>query len=121
MTPLPILLALAAGAAFAEPPSAFPPDAQPIAEQALLERIAGRVLRVQRPDGNHWRLQYLANGHYFFNTERGGAGQGTWKVEGDRLCTERLHQPRACNPVRLAGDRLYLQRTNGEVIALVAD
>ena len=109
-------LALAAAAQTA--PDPFPSDAVPIAGEALQARFAGRVFHVPRADGNHWRLQYLANGYYFVNTDRGFADNGSWQVEGDRICTERKTGPRACNPVRSRGNDLLLQRSNGEIITL---
>jgi hypothetical protein len=57
--------------------------------------------------------------YFFVNTSQNFAGNGPWHTEAGKLCTElRGQSAMGCNDVRLAGERLYLKRTSGEVIEL---
>jgi hypothetical protein len=99
-------------------PTEFPAGAQPAADAALKEHLAGKVFHVERADGNHWRLQYQGHGFYYINTARGYTDSGKWRVEDSKLCSEPQKTAAACNDVRLADGALYLKRGNGEVIKL---
>ncbi|NUZ05960.1 hypothetical protein [Piscinibacter koreensis] len=111
---------LAALSAFGQAaPTAFPDGATELAGDALTERLAGNTFDVTLANGDTWRLEYRRNGYYFVNASGGFNGSGRWKVDGSRLCSETPRNA-SCNDVRLAGDRLYLKRDSGEVIALRA-
>ena len=73
------VLALASQAGAQPLPTEFPADAVAFSAEALQSRLAGKVFRVMRPDGNHWRVQFKDNGYFFVNTERGGADEGRWR------------------------------------------
>jgi hypothetical protein len=97
----------------------FPPDAKPLAADALQQRLTGKVFHVERADGNHWRLQYQGSGYYFINTSRGFNDSGKWRVEDSKLCAEPQKTPAGCSETRLLGESLYVKRAvNGEVIKL---
>lgn len=116
-----ILLSSAGAAVHAQAvaPSEFPADTAAPAADELRTRIAGKVFRVARADGNGWRLDYRANGYYFVNTDTGYTDKGTWRVEPGKLCTESPKSTPSCNEVRVRGEEIFLKRSsNGEVIAL---
>lgn len=98
----------------------FPPDATPLADEALRERLKDKVFRVKRPDGNGWRLEYRSSGYFFINTDQGFADKGTWKVEGGRLCTVAERTGAGCSEVRVNAEAVFVKRvSNGEVVGLV--
>lgn len=121
MKTLPLLLATLIGALPAlghAVPVDFPEGAAELTAEALRERISGKVFDVELANGNSWRLEYRSNGYYFVNVSTGFNGSGTWKIDGNRLCNESRQTEPSCNDVRLAGDRIYIKRSSGEVIAL---
>jgi hypothetical protein len=103
----------------AAPPSAteFLPGASELRADDLKARLAGKVFRVTRADGNHWRLQFQDNGYVFLNTHNGFADDGRWRVEGSKLCADMRRAASGCSDMRLVGDALYLKRAvNGEIV-----
>jgi hypothetical protein len=111
------LAAVVASAAWGQTaPTEFPAGAQPVADAALKEHLAGKVFHIERADGNHWRLQYQGHGYYYINTTRGYTDSGKWRVEDSKLCSEPQKTKPACNEVRLVGEVMHLKRDNGEVI-----
>ena len=120
-TARPAVASPAPGAAPAGTPGApreFPADAQSVAASDLARKLAGKVFNVQLHDGMRWRLDYRANGYLFVNASNGGATSGPWRAEEGRLCTQMKGAAGSCNEVREQGQRLYLKRDNGDVIAL---
>ena len=116
-----IVIVIGLGAASAQTVRVeFPPDAKPLAPEALKERLAGKVFKVSLADGTSWRLEYRANGSYFVNTSRGFNATGNWRVEGSTTCSETARSPLICSEVRLVGDTIYLKRgvDPGEVLKL---
>lgn len=98
-------------------PTEFPPGAAELSADDLKTRLAGKVFRVTRADGNHWRLQFNTLGYYFVNTTSGFADDGRWRTDGSKLCNEARRGTSGCSDVRLVGDQLYLKRAvNGEVV-----
>lgn len=87
----------------------------PSAEE-LKTILAGNNFTVDRPDGNHWRLQFKSNGYYFVNTSNGFADSGEWKTEDGKICSQPKRGAPACNEVRMDKGALTLKRTNGEII-----
>lgn len=101
------------------PAADFPADAKPLTAEALQQRMKGKVFHVERPDGNHWRLQYQGSGYYFINTSQGYSDSGKWRVEDSKVCTEPQKTPTSCSEARLLGETLYVKRaTNGEIVKL---
>ncbi len=93
----------------------FPADAQPLAPDALGERLRGKVFQVALADGGWWRLEYRDR-QWYINTNRGFSDDGPWHVEGSNLCSEGRRIKAACYPMRLAGGVLLMKRDNGEVV-----
>jgi hypothetical protein len=101
----------------ADLPTAFPPGAAALGADDLKVRLAGKLFRVTRADGNHWRLQFNDNGYFFINTQSGFADDGRWRTEGSQLCTEARRGTSGCIEARLLGDQLYFKRAvNGEIV-----
>jgi hypothetical protein len=84
--------------------------------QELKTLLAGNDFIVDRPDGNHWRLQFKSNGYFFINTNSGYADSGEWKVEDGKICSQPKKGAPACNEIRMDKGALTLKRTNGEII-----
>jgi hypothetical protein len=119
--PPPVRAALptATGAAAASGgPTEFPADAQPVSAADLARKVSGRVFNVELQNGIRWRLDYKANGYLFVNVSNGMATSGPWRAEEGRLCTHMRGSSASCNEVREQGQRLYVKRDNGDVIAL---
>lgn len=102
-------------------PTEFPPDAAPIGADALRERLSGKVFRARIANGDAWRMQYMANGYFFINTDRGFADDGKWRVEDSRFCTELKKVAASCAEARIKGGAIYFKRaSNGEVVEMTA-
>jgi len=114
----PTQAAAAAATASAGAPSEFPVDAQPLSASDLARKVSGKVFNVELHDGMRWRLDYKTSGYLFVNVSNGAAASGPWRAEEGRLCTHMKGGSASCNEVREQGQRLYLKRDNGEVIAL---
>ena len=109
------------GAAMAQTaPVEFPPNAKPLAAEALTARLAGKVFNVKTAGGATWRLQFQASGVYFINVG-GYSDNGKWRAEESGLCTEPQKRPAACNEMRLAIDALYMKRDSGEIVTFEAN
>lgn len=98
-------------------PQAFPDGAQPLAAEALAQRLGGQVFDSRLATGEQRRLEFKADGYVFLDVSTGTRATGRWRTEGSRLCVEwqRLRGS-GCNEMRLADEVLYLQRDNGEVV-----
>jgi len=114
----PTPVAAAAATAPAGAPSEFPAEAQPVSASDLARKVSGRIFNVELHNGVRWRLDYKTNGYLFVNVSNGAAVSGPWRAEDGRLCTHMRGGSASCNEVREQGQRLYLKRDNGEVIAL---
>lgn len=112
--------ATAPAAATATPggPTEFPADAQPLSAADLARKVSGKVFNVELQNGIRWRLDYKTNGYLFVNVSNGMATSGPWRAEEGRLCTHMRGGSASCNEVREQGQRLYVKRDNGDVIAL---
>jgi hypothetical protein len=89
--------------------------ATPSAEE-LKTILAGNSFTVDRPDGNHWRLEFKSNGYFFINVGSNYADSGEWKTENGKLCTTPRKSPAACNDTRVSNGAVVMKRTNGEII-----
>lgn len=101
-------------------PTEFPADTNPVAAQALQERVAGKSFSAQPFTGPSWRLQYQPSGYVFFDTNTGYRDKGRWRVDDTRLCAEWEKLPSACSEVRVNAEALFVKRSsNGEVVKFV--
>lgn len=98
----------------------FPPDAQPIAAQALKERLSGRSFTASQANGIGWDMNYGVDGRFTMQTSNGHSDQGRWRTEDNKLCIAFEGQfPSGCSEMRASPNRLHLKRaSNGEVVAL---
>ena len=95
----------------------FPADTQALAADGVTRKISGKTFDWQMKNGTKVRLEYKSNGYVFVNAP-GYANSGPWRVEESRICSHMRGAAASCNEVREQGQRLYLKRDNGEVIAL---
>lgn len=121
-TTAPVAGPVAAGAATkndAAPASAdFPADAQPLSADAVTRKVSGKTFDTQLRDGTRVRLEYKSNGYLFINAAGGYASSGPWRAEDGRICSQMKGAAASCNEVREQGQRLFVRRDNGEMIAL---
>jgi hypothetical protein len=96
----------------------FPADAQPLSADGVTRKVAGKTFDTQLRDGTRVRLEYKSNGYLFVNAASGYAGSGPWRAEDGRICSQMKGAAASCNDVREQGQRLFLRRDNGEMIAL---
>jgi hypothetical protein len=116
-----LLAAMVSVTAQAQTPPAtdFPADAQPIAAEALRERVSGKVFRVVVASGAVWRLQFQGGGQFFINVAPSNySDSGKWRVEDSSLCFEPQKTKAGCNQARLVGDLVHFKRDNGEIVKL---
>ena len=112
-----LLLVSPLAAAQASFPTDFPDGAQPLAPEALKERIAGKVFVTKPAAGNELRVQYDEN-YAFINVGR-NSDSGKWRIEGSSICYAWQKFPQGCSEVRTVGDVLYIKRySNGEVATM---
>jgi hypothetical protein len=78
--------------------------------------LSGNAFTVDRPDGNHWKIEFKANGYYFMNTNSGYSDSGEWKVENGKLCAQPKKTPAGCSEAKLNNGLLVLKRPNGEIV-----
>lgn len=116
------LSSVACLAAAQAPAAAWPESAQGLADDALRSKVAGKVFRTAGGTIRPARLQYQANGFVFLDVSTGFRDTGKWRVEGVNLCTDWQKAPSSgCNETRVAGDIIYLRRTNGELMSLTPE
>jgi hypothetical protein len=96
----------------------FPADAQPLSADAVTRKVAGKTFDTQLRDGTRVRLEYKSNGYLFINAAGGYANSGPWRAEDGRICSQMKGAAASCNEVREQGQRLFVRRDNGELIAL---
>lgn len=121
MTLVKVLAAFLAMAcvSFASRAEEFPDGVAILTAQEVTSRVSGKVFTVKLKDGASWRIDYKANGYYFFNHSRGGTDTGEWKTEDGKLCHNGRKAGPSCNEVRLKDDGLLLKRDNGDVVHYV--
>lgn len=112
-------LLLATLAAQATEPGNFPDGATAPAAEAVRQHLAGRVFQVALADGTRWRLQYMGNGYMFVDTSTGFKGNGEWRTEEGKVCSQLRGRPGGCNEVRMHEGVLHLKRDSGEIIRLL--
>ena len=113
-----VSLALAAclGSVWAQ---AFPDDATPASADEISKRFAGKTFRVSLADGGSWRVEYKANGYYFFNASSGFTDSGEWKSEEGKICNKGRRGGSSCNEIRVKEAAIYLKRDSGEIVQFV--
>lgn len=101
---------------------AFPADAQPLAAEALKQRLADKVFEVKPTSGGGRSARIEFRGDYVFaDLAAGGRDTGRWRIEASSLCVEwQRRRTDGCAEMRAVGDALYLQRANGEVVQYLA-
>ena len=100
------------------PPADFPADASAPPATALRDRLAGKVIRAQPVQGPGWRIDMKGSGWAFIDLTNGGRDTGRWRTEDGKLCFDWQRFPSSCSEVRVAGERVLLKRTNGEIVAI---
>ena len=116
-----LLLPFFALPALAQTPTEFPAAASPITAELFAERAAGKSFRGVRADGIDARMDFNKDGTVVMYS-RGGSVRGTWRVEGDKLCTDMPRFSSTCNDVRLQDTLMFYKRVaNGEVLKLTAN
>ena len=126
--PRPILrlalwVALSSAASFAQAQTSnllteFPAGAQPVAAQALKDRLSDHVFKARLQDGSGWRLQFKGN-YLFLNLSSGASDTGTWRTEDNKLCVEYQRFPSGCSEMRASEKEVFLKRSaSGEVVRL---
>lgn len=94
----------------------FPDGATSLSSPEVTSRLAGKVFAVKLKDGASWRVEYKANGYYFFNHSNGFADSGEWKTSDGKLCHNGRKGGASCNEVRLRDELMLLKRDNGDVV-----
>lgn len=121
MKKLALLLPWCALPALAQMPTEFPAEATAITAELFAERAAGKSFRGVRADGVDARMDFAKDGTVVMYS-RGNSVRGTWRVDGDKLCTDLVRATATCNDVRLHGDVLFYKRVaNNEVLKLTAN
>jgi hypothetical protein len=116
-------LAIVALVAFSgiQPASAeeFPDGATVLPTAEITQRFAGKIFTVKVRDNATWRIEYHANGYFFFNHSNGFSDTGEWNIQNGKLCSKGRKINASCNEVRLKDDILLLKRDNGDVVQFV--
>lgn len=116
-----LLLPLCALPAMAQLPTEFPSGATPITAELFAEQAAGKSFRGVRADGVDVRMDFAKDGGYTAYS-RGRSVRGTWRIAGDKLCTDMVVETSTCNDVRFQDNALLYKRVlNNEVVRLVAN
>jgi hypothetical protein len=102
------------------PPSEFPPEAQPLGGDALQQRLAGKVLKWKLASGRDFRLQLDRNGWGYINVNN-DSDTGRWTVEPDKACWKWRKFGDSCNEFRGAGEQLWIKMNSGEVAKVQVD
>jgi hypothetical protein len=61
----------------------------------------------------------MSNGYMFVDTSKGFKGNGEWRTEDGKLCSQLRGREAGCNDVRFNQGVLYMKRDSGELIQLV--
>jgi hypothetical protein len=115
-TPCRLILFVAwTASAWAQAPAFDPPsESQTISAQDLKMRLAGKSFVYRAPDSSLVsRVQYSTNGYAFLNVSTGFSDSGAWKAEDGKICNEWRRIPARCAEVRVKGDLLFVQNSNG--------
>jgi hypothetical protein len=99
----------------------FPEGASVPTAEDLKSRLSDKTFGVTLANGSTWRLQFNANGYFFFNTSTGSNGSGQWNTQDGKICSK-VQTPGSeltCGDARIHNDILHVRRSNGEVIRYV--
>ena len=120
---LPLLAAAAVLAACASgPPPAtdFPPGARAPATGEITSLLRGKSFTLVNPNGSTTRVDHADDASGSLEAYFGGrSDSGTWRAEDGRVCYQFKTIPSACNDLRVAGNDVYIKRSNGQVVQLV--
>lgn len=120
---LPLLATAAVLAACASgPPPAtdFPTGARAPAAAEVASLLRGKSFNLANPDGSTARVDHADDASDSLVAYFGGrSDSGTWRAEDGRVCYQFKTIPSACNDLRVAGNDVYLKRSNGQVVQLV--
>jgi hypothetical protein len=83
--------------------------------EELKTAINGKVLLADYHSGQVWRIQFRADGYFFFNLGN-FSDSGKWSVKESQVCTEGQKSGSNCGDYRMKDGNLYLKRPNGEVL-----
>lgn len=92
----------------------FPEGAEPLAQEALRDALAGKVFTMTPAKGLPWRWQFDANGYFFFNAGN-FYNSGKWSTKDSKVCQD-TGKTTGCNEMRQKDNVLYLKRDNGEIL-----
>jgi hypothetical protein len=113
-----ILVAPTLALAQAAFPTDWPSGAQPLAPEALRQRLVGKTFVAKPATGSDVRTEYQDT--YAYINVGDTSDSGRWKAEGSAVCVEWKKLRPSCSEIRLAGEMLYVKRaSNGEVMALI--
>ncbi len=113
--------AVLAGCAAGPPPAAvFPPGARAPASGEITSLLRGKSFTLANPNGSTLRVDHADDASGSLVAYFGGrSDSGTWRAEDGRVCYQFKTIPSACNDLRVAGNNVYLKRSNGQVVQLV--
>jgi hypothetical protein len=124
----PLLLAVLAGLlAPTARAQTFPKDTVPPSAEELRLRITGKSFHARLSGGGTWHVDYKPGGGFHTKTRSSPEGpepvdeEGGWEVQDGRICRIDLKGATVCNEVRVAGEHLYMQRENGEIVEVDPD
>jgi hypothetical protein len=99
-------------------PTEWPAGSQPLAADALKQRLVGKTFVAKPVIGAEVRVEYQET--YAYLNVGGTSDSGKWRTEGSTVCNDWRNLRAACSEFRLLGEVLYVKRANnGEIMPLV--
>ena len=117
-----LLAVLAVSSALAQntPPTEYPSGSVALANEAIQQRLNGKLFSAKPADGSAWRFDFKDNGYMYFNTDRGYSDFGPWRIESGQWCVDLKKSGPSCSDLREKDGQLYYKRaSNGEVLQLL--
>ena len=113
--------AVLAGCASGPPPATeFPAGARAPATGEITSLLRGKSFTLVNPNGSTTRVDQADDASGSLVAYFGGrSDSGTWRAEDGRVCYQFKTIPSACNDLRVAGNDVYIKRSNGQVVQLV--
>ena len=98
----------------------FPPGARAPTAAEAVSLLRGKSFTLVNPNGSTTRVDHADDASGSLVAYFGGrSDSGTWRAEDGRVCYQFKTIPSACNDLRVAGNDVYLKRSNGQVVQLV--
>ena len=97
----------------------FAPGARAPTASELRALLRGKSYQTPTVAGGTIRVDYAADSDRLQAFYRGRSDSGTWRAEDGRVCYQFKTIPSACNDLRVAGNDVYIKRSNGQVVQLV--